>query len=80
LEKFDAREKQFIGHALQDSEMVIIHHFSDSKLLYPDTSCGVLLSWKQVISTNHGEKEDFNIDAKYEVCKISSFLLCCCKA
>ena len=70
-------DDHFIGHALQDSQHTIIHHFRDPKSLeYPAESTGFILSSALVKDvavslSEHGATldwfpKDFSIDAQYE--------------
>lgn len=77
LERFNATEDHFLGHALKDREATIIHHFAFSEdplsFSYPEFSAGTILSkslikkilerWKKQSS------HDFSIDAKHELAK-----------
>lgn len=46
LHRYDSSQDWFLGHALKDKEMTIIHHFNDpNKLTFPDFSAGFLLSF-----------------------------------
>ena len=69
---FDSDRPQFFGRALQDTKRVIIHHFAEPSLKYPDVSSGVLFSWP-VFTANFTRNSlpQFNIDPKYEVSHIS---------
>ena len=81
LERYNNLASPFIGHALQDREHTIIHHFEDPKSLsYPDFEAGFILSSYLVKGLaerleEHGDKtgslpSDFSIDAPYEVAKV----------
>ena len=76
---FKPREESlFFGLGLEDSMSTIVHHFSDSKMLYPDLEAGIFLSRKLVLDlwrplrdteSNANFPSSFNIDPAYEFAK-----------
>ncbi|XP_073258461.1 beta-1,3-glucosyltransferase-like [Porites lutea] len=76
LNKHDARKELFIGHAIQDQQPVIIHHFAfhqdPSQFSFPDFAAGWALSVpllnrlsKRLIAAS--PQSDFSIDVQHEV-------------
>ncbi|CAH3110993.1 unnamed protein product [Porites lobata] len=76
LRKHDARKELFIGHAIQDQQPVIIHHFAfhqdPSQFSFPDFAAGWALSVpllnrlsKRLIAAS--PRSDFSIDVQHEV-------------
>lgn len=74
--KYDARKELFLGHAIQDQQAAIIHHFAfyqdPSQFSFPDFAAGWALSVPLLnrlgkrLETNP-LKSDFTIDVQHEV-------------
>jgi UDP-glucose:O-linked fucose beta-1,3-glucosyltransferase len=66
-------ENIFYGKGLKDEAPSIVHHFhqnsEEETILYPDPEAGIFLSRHlvQQLSTKLPEKQDFNIDAEFEL-------------
>ncbi|KRZ63311.1 Pre-mRNA-splicing factor ISY1 -like protein, partial [Trichinella nativa] len=73
LAKFDPAKQFFIGHALIDHSMTIIHHFSSEKLKYPELGAGFVISKAtfnfavELVKSNESNAQMFIIDAMYEL-------------
>lgn len=71
LEEYDDSKELWIGHALEDSNPTIIHHFHDVEFMYPHMGAGIAITIPllQRLSTRTsvaGKTIDFNIDRSYE--------------
>ena len=69
LLNLDRMERHFIGRALIDQHMTVIHHYDKPGMPYPDFSAGFLISWPVLVSSG-GNIPDFSIDPKYEVSRV----------
>ncbi|XP_078361021.1 beta-1,3-glucosyltransferase-like [Oculina patagonica] len=76
LNKFDARKELFLGHAIQDQQAAIIHHFAfyqdPSQFSFPDFAAGWALSVPLLNRLGKRlqadpPKSDFTIDVQHEV-------------
>ncbi|KRX97600.1 Beta-1,3-glucosyltransferase [Trichinella pseudospiralis] len=73
LAKFDPEKQYFIGHALTDLSMTIIHHFSSEKLKYPELGAGFVISKAtfnfavELVKSKESSALMFIIDAMYEL-------------
>ena len=69
INQHQSSKPKFIGRALKDDRMVIVHHFAQPGILYPDTSAGILLNWAAVklFSKLSTTLNAFNIDSRHEV-------------
>ncbi|KAJ7387327.1 fucose metabolic process [Desmophyllum pertusum] len=76
LNKYDARKEMFLGHAIQDKQAAIIHHFAfhqdPSQFSFPDFAAGWAVSvplLNRLSKRLQAEppKSDFTIDVQHEV-------------
>lgn len=76
LNKYDARQEMFLGHAIQDEQPAIIHHFAfhqdPSQFSFPDFSAGWALSVPLLNRIGKRlqadpPRSDFTIDVQHEV-------------